>query len=158
MFKLTIIALGNKMPKWVEEAADAFSKRLQDGITLNLIEIPLFKRGKSADLSRILEKEKGLIEAAIPTGTRVIALDLSGTEFTSEALASRLEHLQKVNSHLCFLIGGPEGLPKKMVQNSHERWALSKLTLPHTLARIVFLEAIYRAWSILNNHPYHRGG
>lgn len=156
MFKITLITVGNKMPDWVNAAVYEFSKRLQDGISLNLIEIPMTRRGKSADLPRILEKEKKAIQNAIPPSARLIALDVGGEMFSSEQLAIKLEHLQQVNSHICFLIGGPEGLASELVAISAERWSLSKLTLPHTLARIVFLEAIYRAWSILNNHPYHK--
>ncbi|GGI91395.1 23S rRNA (pseudouridine(1915)-N(3))-methyltransferase RlmH [Legionella impletisoli] len=156
MLKITLITIGSKMPSWVDDAVKEFSKRLQDGITLSLIEIPLQKRGKSADISRILEKEKLAIEAAIPSNARLIALDIQGEQFTSEQLAKKLERLQLISSHLCFLIGGPEGLPKELIEKSTELWSLSRLTLPHTLARIVFLEAIYRAWSILNNHPYHK--
>ncbi|WP_133129808.1 23S rRNA (pseudouridine(1915)-N(3))-methyltransferase RlmH [Legionella yabuuchiae] len=156
MLKITLITIGSKMPRWVDEAVNEFSKRLQDGVTLSLIELPLQKRGKSADLPRILEKEKLAIEAAIPTSARLIALDIQGELFTSEQLAKKIEQLQHINSHLCFLIGGPEGLPNELIAKSAERWSLSRLTLPHTLARIVFLEAIYRAWSILQNHPYHK--
>ena len=144
------------MPNWVDEAVNEFSKRLQDSAQLNLIEIPLLKRGKSMDLSRILEKEMLLMRTAIPIGSRLIALDLGGESFTSEQLALKVERLQHIASHLCFLIGGPEGLSSDILALCDERWSLSKLTLPHTLARIVLLETLYRAYSILNNHPYHK--
>jgi 23S rRNA (pseudouridine1915-N3)-methyltransferase len=156
MLKITIIAFGNKMPNWVSDAVQEFSKRLQDGISLTLTEIPLTRRGKGTDLNRILEKEMGLMNAAIPQNSRIIALDLKGESFSSEQLAHKIEQLQHITSHLCFLIGGPEGLPTPILERSNERWSLSKLTLPHTLARIVLLEALYRAWSILHNHPYHK--
>lgn len=156
MLKITIIALGNKMPRWVSEAISEFTKRLQESTLLNLVEIPLLRRGKIGDLPRILEKELTLIRATIPNHARLIALDIHGEAFTSEELAVKLEHLQHVSSHLCFLIGGPEGLLPSLLTQCDERWSLSKLTLPHTLARIFLLEAIYRAYSILNNHPYHK--
>lgn len=148
--------MGNKMPSWVNEACQEFSKRLQDGVNVQLIEIPLFKRGKSAELSRILDKELVLMRTAIPSNARLIALDKGGETFSSEALASKLQHVQHVSSHLCFLIGGPEGLAAAVLAQCHERWSLSTLTLPHALARIVLLETLYRAWSILHNHPYHK--
>lgn len=156
MLKITLVAMGNKMPSWVNEACQEFSKRLQDGVNVQLIEIPLFKRGKSADLSRILDKELTLMRTAIPSNARLIALDKGGETFSSEALASKLQHVQHVSSHVCFLIGGPEGLAEALLAQSHERWSLSTLTLPHALARIVLLETLYRAWSILHNHPYHK--
>lgn len=156
MIKITLIACGNKMPSWVNEPVAEFSKRLQEYAQFNLIEIPLAKRGKSTDLSRILEKEATLIMTAIPSGSRIIALDIGGTSFNSEQLAQRLEQLQQTTSHLCFLIGGPEGLIPAIVARSNERWSLSELTLPHPLVRIVLLEALYRAWSIISNHPYHK--
>ncbi len=156
MLKITLIALGNKMPSWVEHAVKEFTKRLQDGIAVTIAEIPLLRRGKSTDLSRIMEKEMVMMMAAIPNGARIIALDISGESFSSEQLADKLAHLQHINSHLCFLIGGPEGLSPPLIARSDERWSLSKLTLPHTLVRIVLLETLYRAWSILHNHPYHK--
>ncbi|WP_019216924.1 23S rRNA (pseudouridine(1915)-N(3))-methyltransferase RlmH [Legionella tunisiensis] len=156
MFKITFIACGNKMPSWVNAAVAEFSKRLQDYVSFNLIEIPLAKRGKSSDLTRILEKEAALMSAAIPASARVIALEINGDNFTSEKLALKIEQLQQVTSHLCFLIGGPEGLISSIIARSHERWSLSQLTLPHPLVRIVLLEALYRALSIIHNHPYHK--
>ncbi len=144
------------MPNWVDEAVCEFSKRLQESAQFNLIEIPLLRRGKSMDLSRILEKEMLLMRSAIPIGCRMIALDLGGESFTSEQLALKIERLQHISSHLCFLIGGPEGISPEILAQCDERWSLSKLTLPHTLARIVLLETLYRAYSILNNHPYHK--
>ena len=156
MFKITLIACGNKMPSWVEVASTEFSKRLQEYASFNLIEIPLAKRGKSSDLTRILEKEAALISAAIPNGARIIALDIGGHSFASEKLASKLEGLQQITSHVCFLIGGPEGLIPALIARSDERWSLSQLTLPHPLVRIVLLETLYRAWSIIHNHPYHK--
>ena len=156
MLKITLISMGHKMPSWVSAACDEFIKRLQEGVSVQLVEIPLLKRGKSADLSRILEKEMLLMRAAIPHHARLIALDKSGNFFSSEQLAAHLQSLQHIASHLCFIIGGPEGLPPALLDQSHERWSLSTLTFPHALARIVLLESLYRSWSILHNHPYHK--
>ncbi|MBA2711105.1 MAG: 23S rRNA (pseudouridine(1915)-N(3))-methyltransferase RlmH [Tatlockia sp.] len=156
MFKITLICCGNKMPSWVNEGVYEFSKRLQEFVSLNVIEIPLIKRGKTSDLSRIFEKEATLMVAAIPNGARVIALEITGDSFNSEKLALKLEQLQQISSHLCFLIGGPEGLSPVLLARAEENWSLSQLTMPHPLVRIVLLEALYRAWSIINNHPYHK--
>ena len=156
MLKITIITLGNKMPAWVDHAVNDFVKRLREGVIFTLIEIPLLRRGKSSDLVRITEKEQLMMAAAIPSSSYVIALDVTGVAYSSEQLASKLEKLQQITSHLCFLIGGPEGLTPHIITLSNEQWSMSKLTLPHTLVRIVLVEALYRAWSILQNHPYHK--
>ncbi len=156
MLKITLVTIGNKMPAWVDQAVKEYAKRLQDGISLTIVEIPLMRRGKSTDLSRIMEKEMTLMSAAIPNNARIIALDLAGESFASEQLAVKIARLQQITSHLCFLIGGPEGLASELITRSDERWSLSKLTLPHTLVRITLLEALYRAWSILHHHPYHK--
>lgn len=156
MFKITVIALGNKMPAWVTEGTHEYAKRFNDGIQLKLIEIPLQNRTKSSDLTRILEKEAQLVKEALPNGARFIALDIEGKSFGSEELATKLTQLQRISSHLCFIIGGPEGLSSEVLNHCDERWSLSKLTLPHPLVRIILLETLYRAWSILHNHPYHK--
>ena len=156
MLKITIVTIGNKMPAWVDLAVKDYSKRLQDGVALTVVEIPLMRRGKSSDLSRIMEKEMVMMNAAIPNNARLIALDVTGESFTSEQLAEKMVRLQQITSHLCFLIGGPEGLSSELVARSNERWSLSMLTLPHTLMRVTLLEALYRAWSIIHHHPYHK--
>lgn len=156
MFKLTLVAMGNKMPSWVDEAVNDYAKRLKEYLSLTIIELPLLKRGKNHDLARIIEKESADIAAAIPKQSRVIALEIRGESFDSEKLAVTFEQLTHINSHLCFLIGGPEGLSPETLALCDERWSLSPLTLAHPLVRIVFLEAVYRAWSILHNHPYHK--
>ena len=156
MLKITIITIGNKMPTWVDQAVKEYAKRLQDGIFLNIIELPLIRRGKSSDLTRIMDKEMMQMSAAIPSQARLIALDVTGESFTSEQLALKIDRLQQIASHWCFLIGGPEGLSPELIQRSDERWSLSMLTLPHTLVRVTLLEALYRSWSIINHHPYHK--
>lgn len=156
MLKLTLIAMGNKMPDWIISGVETFSKRLQEQTSLTLLEIPLLKRGKPSDLSRILEKEMQLIRANIPQGARLIALDRTGEMLSSEQLATKLDRLQAHTPHLCLLIGGPEGLHESLLAESHERWSLSKLTLPHALARVFLLETLYRSLCILQNHPYHK--
>ncbi|HAT1797538.1 TPA: 23S rRNA (pseudouridine(1915)-N(3))-methyltransferase RlmH [Legionella pneumophila] len=156
MLKITIVTLGNKMPDWVGSGVNEYAKRFHDGIQIKLTEIPLLRRNKSSDLARILEKESALIKDALPANARLIAMDMLGKSFSSEDLALKLTQLQQISSHLCFIIGGPEGLSNEILTLCDERWSLSKLTLPHPLVRIILLEALYRAWSIINNHPYHK--
>lgn len=156
MLKITVVTLGNKMPDWVVQGSKDYTKRFNDGIQLKIIEIPLIRRSKSSDLNRILEKESTLMKEAIPHGARIIALDIEGKSYSSEDLALKITQLQQISSHFCFLIGGPEGLSQEVLKLCDERWSLSKLTLPHPLVRIILLETLYRAWSIINNHPYHK--
>ena len=156
MFKITIVALGNKMPTWVNEAVTEFSKRLKEFAQITFIEIPLIKRGKTNDILRIIEKESVLMNEAIPSSAHLVALAINGKNFSSDELAQKLLAIQHISNHLCLLIGGPEGLSQSVQKRCQESWSLSKLTLPHPLARIVLLEAIYRAFTINNNHPYHK--
>lgn len=140
--KITVITLGNKMPSWVNEAVKEFSKRLSRFCVLSLTELSVTKEDHLIDF--------------IPNGAHRIALDIQGKTFHSENLATHIEQLQQQSSHWCFLIGGPEGLPVEVLETCSERWSLSALTLPHMLARIVLLEALYRSFTILTHHPYHK--
>lgn len=144
------------MPDWVVTGSNEYLKRFKDGIQLKIIEIPLISRSKSSDLARIMEKESALIKESLPGGARLIALDIEGKTFSSEELANKITQLQQISSHFCLIIGGPEGLSNDILNLCDERWSLSKLTLPHPLVRIILLETLYRAWSIINNHPYHK--
>lgn len=144
------------MPDWINEGIEEFTKRLKDFFALSIHEIPLIKRNKSNDLSRILEKEANTVLATIPLNAYPIALTIEGSTFSSEKLASKMQKLSEANAHLCFLIGGPEGLHPKIIAQCQEEWSLSTLTLPHAFARLLLLEALYRSCSILTNHPYHK--
>jgi 23S rRNA (pseudouridine1915-N3)-methyltransferase len=123
---------------------------------LELVEIPAGKRGKNADLERITHKEGELMLAAIHNGDHIISLDVPGKRISTENLASRLQQLMHSGQHICILIGGPEGLAPQCKQLARESWSLSDLTLPHPLVRVLIAEQLYRAWSILKGHPYHR--
>ena len=140
--KISVLTLGNKMPAWVNEAVEEFSKRLQRFCSLNFLEQSMAKQDQFASF--------------IPSGAYRIALDIQGRSFDSPHLALHIEQLQQQASHWCFLIGGPEGLPVDILETCHERWSLSNLTLPHMLARIILLETLYRSFTILTHHPYHK--
>lgn len=154
MFRITLIALGNKMPGWVIEASEEYEKRLREHAQLSIIDIPLAKQVAQPDV--VMQKEAQKIALSIPKGAYVVALDVTGASFTSVELSKKMEHLQHHPRGLCLIIGGPHGLAQEVLQNANERWSLSKLTLPHTLARVVVLETLFRAFSILSNHPYHK--
>lgn len=144
------------MPDWVQAGYSEYAKRLPRECALELKEIPLATRGKNADITRAIEKESEAMLAAVPTQERVIALDVLGKPQTTETLAEALRNWQMEGGNTSFLIGGPDGLSTDCLNRATQRWSLSGLTLPHPLVRIVLAEQLYRAWSLLNNHPYHR--
>jgi 23S rRNA (pseudouridine1915-N3)-methyltransferase len=154
--KLSIIAVGTRMPDWVQAGYEEYARRLPRDCALELRELPLAQRGKNADIPRAIEKESDVMLAAIPLGDRVIALDVPGKIQNTTAIADAMKRWQQDGHNISFLIGGPDGLGKTCLARANESWSLSALTLPHPLVRIVLAEQIYRAWSILNNHPYHR--
>ena len=153
---IRLIAVGTKMPDWVETAYADYAKRLPPGYTLKLLEIPAEKRGKNADIARITDKEGEKMLAALKPQNRVIALDVKGHTYSTEELAAEVKIWHTENRDVDLLVGGPDGLAPACLQKAETRWSLSKLTLPHPLVRIVIAEQLYRAWSILHHHPYHR--
>lgn len=155
--KVNIIAIGNRMPSWVEAGYQEYARRLTADCQLELIEIPASKRGKQADTKRILAEEGGRMLAAIPKDSYVIALEILGDAWDTPMLATQLQQWQQSGRSVSLLIGGPEGLAPECSAKAAQRWSLSKLTLPHPLVRVVLAEQLYRAWSIVHNHPYHRG-
>ncbi len=154
---IDLICIGKKMPAWVETGFNDYSKRLPASCRLNLIEIPLRKRTKNADLLRLQDKECEQMLSKVARGAYVIALDEGGRSWNSLQLADQLAHWMQTYSTVALLVGSPEGLAKPCLQKAQQHWSLSPLTLPHPLVRIIVAEQLYRAWSLLNNHPYHRG-
>jgi len=154
--QIHIIAVGERMPEWVEAAYAEYAKRLPRECRLTLHEIPAGKRSKGADLARLTREEGARLLAAVPPGSRVVALDRNGRELDTPALAGRIEKQLGAGCDLALLVGGPEGLAPECLTAAHERWSLSKLTLAHPVVRVVLAEQLYRAWSILKNLPYHR--
>lgn len=152
-----LIAIGNRMPNWVTCGYEEYSKRLGNDCTLQLIEIAAGKRGKNADIDRILQLEGEQMLKAIPKNSRVIALDVPGQQWDTPALANQIKQWQFDGRAVSLLIGGPEGLAPACLAKAEQSWSLSKLTFPHPLVRIVLAEQLYRAWSLLHGHPYHRG-
>lgn len=144
------------MPQWVTQGYQEFAKRLPRECTLKLIEIPAEHRGKNADLKRILQREGERMLNAIPKQADVIALDVKGAAWSTESLSQKMSNWLANGKDIALLIGGPEGLASQCQERANMAWSLSPLTLPHPLVRVVIAEQLYRAWSILNNHPYHR--
>lgn len=151
-----IIAVGTKMPAWVETGYQEYAKRLPRDFTVEVVELPLGARGKNASIEKAILKEGEQMLAAIPAGDKVIALDVKGKPWSTEKLADNLADWRMVGGNYSLLIGGPDGLAPACLARADAKWSLSPLTLPHPLVRIVVIEQLYRAWTILNNHPYHK--
>lgn len=144
------------MPAWVQEGYAEYAGRLPSECRISLIEITPGKRTKAVDLDRIREQEGERILAAIPKSCHVIALDVQGSSWNTPTLARQMQGWLQSGLDIALLVGGPEGLSEACLRQSRERWSLSDLTLPHPLVRVLVAEQLYRAWSILQNHPYHR--
>ena len=154
--KINLVCVGTKMPAWVEAGFAEYSKRLPADFSLAVTEIPLGKRGKSGDVKQAIKKETDAVLAKLKDADHVVALEVTGKRLSTEALAQRVESIRMNGKNIALLVGGPDGLGQACRDRADEQWSLSALTLPHPLVRIVLAEQIYRAWSILNAHPYHR--
>jgi len=144
------------MPAWVNDGYQEYAKRLPRECQLVLHEISPAKRGKSGHSTQWIEEEGDRILAAIPTDHHVVSLDVTGKPWTTEQLAEQMQNWLSDGRDVSLLVGGPDGLAAKCCQRADQSWSLSALTLPHPLVRIVMSEQLYRAWTILQNHPYHR--
>ena len=153
--KLLVVAVGQRVPDWAQAAWDDYAKRFPPEAKLEIKAVKTEPRG-SKTLATLLAAERERIEAAIPRGTRVVALDERGTSLTTTALAAKLKSWQLESSDVALLIGGPDGLDPSLRAAAHERIRLSDLTLPHAMVRVLLAEQLYRAWSINAGHPYHR--
>lgn len=151
-----LIAVGARMPAWVNAGVADYASRLSREWGLRLIEIATGRRHKNSVLARTLQDESVRLQAAIPAGALVIALDERGQQWDSQELAQRLAGWLQEGRDVALLVGGPDGLAVDCRRRADHIWSLSKLTLPHLLVRIVVAEQIYRAWSIRHHHPYHR--
>ncbi|NJD85067.1 23S rRNA (pseudouridine(1915)-N(3))-methyltransferase RlmH [Candidatus Erwinia dacicola] len=154
--KLQLVAVGTKMPDWVQTGFLEYLRRFPKDMPFELTEVPSGKRGKNADIKRILEKEGEMMLAATGNGNRIVTLDIPGRPWGTPQLASQLERWKQDGRDVSLLIGGPEGLSPTCKAAAEQSWSLSALTLPHPLVRVLVAESLYRAWSLTANHPYHR--
>ena len=153
--KLRIVAVGLRVPDWAQTAWDDYARRFPQELKVELKTVKSEPRG-SKTIDTLYAAERARIEAVIPKGSRIVALDERGTALTTVALAGKLKAWQLQSDDVALVIGGPDGLDPAFRQSAHERIRLSDLTLPHAFARVLLIEQLYRAWSINAGHPYHR--
>lgn len=154
--QVIIAAVGHKMPTWINAGFDEYAKRMPPECRLQLKEIkPVERSGsKTAETAMAIERER--IEAALPKGARIIALDERGRDLSSVQLSQQLENWQQDGRDVAIVIGGADGLDAGFKTQADMLLRLSSLTLPHGMVRVLLAEQLYRAWTITQNHPYHR--
>jgi 23S rRNA (pseudouridine1915-N3)-methyltransferase len=156
MLRLSLITASNRQPDWVDDGADDYAKRLRGRCTLEIKTVPLARRTATAPAERAIHDEGERMLAAVPAGAHIVALLEKGKPWSTQELAAKLEGWMQRGAPVALLVGGPDGLSAACVECANERWSLSSLTLPHGLVRVIVAEALYRAWSVLEHHPYHR--
>ncbi len=154
--QLIVAAVGHKMPAWIEAGFQEYAKRMPPECRLVLKEIKPIERSSGKNAETVMAQERTRIEAALPKGGRVIALDEHGVHMTTVQLSQQLSIWQHQGGDVSFAIGGADGLDAEFKKNADMLLRLSNMTLPHGLVRVILAEQLYRAWSILRNHPYHR--
>ena len=154
--RIHLISVGKRMPRWIQEGYGEYAKRLPPECALRLVEIAPGRRGKGLDPGRAMAEEGARMLKALPGGARVVALHVQGDSRSTEQLAASLGEWLGEGRDLALLVGGPDGLAGPCLAVAEGRWSLSPLTFPHPLVRVILAEQLYRAWSLLQGHPYHR--
>jgi 23S rRNA (pseudouridine1915-N3)-methyltransferase len=154
--KLIVAAVGTRMPGWIETGYKEFAKRLPRDCPMELVEVKAEPRTTGKTPAAMMEAEADRLRAALPARYRLVVLDERGEDLTTRQLAERMGRWMQEGDDVAFVIGGPDGLAPALKASAHEKMRLSSLTLPHAMVRVLLSEALYRAWSLLNNHPYHR--
>jgi 23S rRNA (pseudouridine1915-N3)-methyltransferase len=154
--RLRVLAIGQKMPAWVDQGVEEYTRRMPREISVEWLDIPPAKRG-SATPEKYRAQEAEAIEAKLNGEDYVVALDISGKAVSTELIAERFDQWQMQGEQISIVIGGPDGLHPNILKGAKERWSLGQITLPHPLVRVILAEQLYRAWSVQAGHPYHRG-
>jgi 23S rRNA (pseudouridine1915-N3)-methyltransferase len=154
MLRLSLLTASNRQPEWVDAGADDYAKRLRGRCTLEIKTVPLARRTATTSVERAVADEGERLLALLPNAAHVVALCEGGKPWSTKELAAKLEGWMQLGAPVAFLVGGPDGLSQSCIDRAHERWSLSNLTLPHGLVKVVVAEALYRAWSVLEHHPY----
>ena len=154
--KIYLLAIGQRMPAWIEQGYKEYASRLSSTVQIELKEIPAAKRVRNSVIEKIKQDEGKRLLAAVPAGAKIVVLDEHGKSQTTKQLASQLDDWIQMSQDVAILIGGADGLSPECLQRADYKWSLSAFTFPHPLVRIILVEQMYRAWTLLNNHPYHR--
>jgi 23S rRNA (pseudouridine1915-N3)-methyltransferase len=153
---IRVIAVGTRMPSWVQQAVDDYSGRMPAEFKVEWKEVRAEQRSSRESAATWMTREAQRIRAVLPPQANLVALDERGTDLTTRGFADRLRRWQLDARSVAILIGGPDGLEPSLKEQSAERIRLSSLTLPHPLVRVMLAEQLYRAWSVIADHPYHR--
>lgn len=145
-----------KMPGWITAGFDEYARRMPRHMELKLVEVPAAGRTRAGDVDRAKKEESARLLDRVPANARVIALDEAGTRLTTRRLAAAMEDWMADGRDAAFLVGGADGLSGACLERADQCWSLSALTFPHALVRVIVAEQLFRAWSIISNHPYHR--
>jgi 23S rRNA (pseudouridine1915-N3)-methyltransferase len=156
--QINLIAVGTRMPAWINEGYHEYARRLPREFSLKLTEITLGRRSKSQPLERAINEEGRRMLTATAGSQHVVALDIKGRGWSTEDLAGQMHDWMQNGRDVSLLVGGPDGLADECLARARQRWSLSPLTLPHPLVRVLLAEQLYRAWTLLSGHPYHRSG
>lgn len=154
--KLVVVAVGQRMPAWADAAYDDYAKRFPPELRLELKAVKTEPRTGGKPVEALMAAERSRIEAALPKSARVVVLDERGDRVTTVQLSARLKAWMHDGRDVALLIGGPDGLDPALRESADERLRLSDLTLPHAFVRVLLAEQLYRAWSVMVGHPYHR--
>ena len=154
--KINLICVGTRMPSWVESGVTEYAKRLPADFAFIVTEVPLAKRGKSIDIEQVIKKESEALLSRVRPQDYVVAMEVEGKALSTQGMATAIDAVRMEGRNIALLVGGPDGLGASCLARADTKWSLSALTLPHPLVRILIAEQVYRAWSVLNAHPYHR--
>lgn len=154
--RIRLLAVGQKMPAWVNQGFQEYAKRLSGDCQLQLVELPMAKRQKSSQVEQLKEKEAQSIREQLKSNELLVILDVLGKRVSTPQLASYMQDWQMQGKNVALVIGGPDGVDTSLLKQADVLISLSDLTLPHPLVRVIVAEQLYRAWSINHGHPYHR--
>ncbi len=154
--QIHLLTIGNKMPGWISDGFNEYARRMPRECQIKLVELPPAQRSKTTDLKKALIDEGQRLLKAVPKNAEIVVLEVTGRQHSTQSLSEELDQWLSSGSDIALLIGGADGLSDECLKAAKSKWSLSKLTFPHPLVRIILAEQLYRAWSLLNNHPYHR--
>ena len=154
--KIQLLAVGTKMSAWVTTGFMQYNKRMPNEMRVELVELSLGHRGKGAEVAKAIKREGDAMLAAIPSGDLIVALEVTGEKWSTPQLATKMRGWQMKGRNVSLLVGGPDGLDPRCTAAADQVWSLSALTLPHPMVRILLSEQLYRAWTVIQGHPYHK--